>query len=202
MTIRICEGQDRGGVLASKVVFVADKLLTGLNALGGITVAAMAVLVSANVLSRYFFSRSVPSVLEMTEFLLPFPIFLGLACVQLDRRHLRVEVLVLRLPARIQAVLDLVACLAGCFAFSLLAWQTSLSAVNSWLYNEVSQGELPIPLYPVRFLLAVGSVLMILQLLRDMLELLRKLISRRQDHQTGLGANADGVYMQQESRSS
>lgn len=64
--------------------------------------------------------------------------------------------------------MDIITSLAGITFFGLLVWQGANEALYSWQIGESTSGLFRFPLWPARWILVLGSVLMILQLLLDL----------------------------------
>lgn len=145
-----------------------------MNSLSGWILFFMMFLITFDVIGRYFLSRPITGTLEITEFLMVFVIFLSIACVQRRKGHIRVHLITARLSAKKEAVIDIVAHLVAAVFFLLLAWQAGVSGLSSWQYNEASEGLFQIPIYPPKFAVAAGSLLIVMQFLSDIVVLVRR----------------------------
>ena len=153
------------------------KLITALNALSGYVLFFMMLMITVDVTGRYLFASPIPGTLEFTEFLMVFVVFLSLPYVQLKKRHICVELVTQRLPIKVADGLAVVTLLVAALFFGLMAWQSWLSAASSFEYLEASEGLIQIPIYPPKFAIPFGSVIMVIQLLRDASDRLRHLVS-------------------------
>ena len=129
----------------------------------------------ADVIGIKLFNTPVPMTLELTEMLMVALVFSGLAYAQSQKRHVRVEIIMRRLTPRAQAALELLAVLIGTIFFSLMTWRCALYFWSSWLFKETDTGLYHFPIYPSKFLMLVGSFLMTLQLLIDIVHIVRNL---------------------------
>lgn len=114
------------------------------------------------------FGRPVPGALEFTESTMVLIVFGGIAWAQIRRSHIRVELVYLKAGPHMRSVMDIIASLASILFFSLLIWQGGLEAVYSWQINESTSGLMRFPLWPARWVLVLGSALMVLQMLVDL----------------------------------
>ncbi|WP_310459149.1 TRAP transporter small permease subunit [Ruixingdingia sedimenti] len=110
----------------------------------------------------------VPGTLEFTESTMVLVVFGGIAWAQIRRAHIRVELVYLQVGKKMRSAMDIIASVAGIVFFALLTWQGGLEAVYSWQIGEATSGLLRFPLWPARWILVFGSVLMILQFLLDL----------------------------------
>lgn len=150
-----------------------------INWVSGAVLAALMVLITLNALIRFLpNSGGIPGALEITEFLMPMAVFLGLAHAQREKSHVQVPLLKQRLPERQQIWLDIVIYLLGTAVLATCVWQSWIAAGNSLLSGEVSQGVLQIPMFPARYAVPIGSGLMALELLKDAIIQVRRLGGR------------------------
>lgn len=147
-----------------------------LNIFGGIALAIMMGLVFVNVLLRAVWEPLLGTY-EYTSFLASMTIALALAHCAAKKGHVMITIFAERLPARVQAALDLVVALLGTSLYLILAWQCSKYAISMYRSGEVGLTT-EIPFYPFVFLVAFGILMLALVLLIDLFESLRKVFVR------------------------
>lgn len=146
-------------------LFGFGKVISALNVVAAMIVLFMMIAVVSDITYRTIARRSIPGVLEITEYLLVAVIFLGLAYTQRAGANVKMELLISRihgLPKAIVRFLTLVASLAIC---GLLTWRTTLQAIASIEIQEYRWGIVQIPMWPVKILLPVGFALLCVQLM-------------------------------------
>ncbi|MCO6390091.1 TRAP transporter small permease subunit [Aliihoeflea aestuarii] len=111
--------------------------------------------------------RPVPGALEFTESTMVLVVFGGITFAQIRHAHIRVELFYFRVGPKMKSVMDLITSLAGIVFFSLIVWQGGVEALYSFEIREATSGSIRFPLWPARWLLVIGSGLMIVQLLLD-----------------------------------
>jgi TRAP-type C4-dicarboxylate transport system permease small subunit len=111
----------------------------------------------------------VPGPRELTESTMVVIVFGALTYAQIRRAHIRVELVYLRVPPRVQAALDVLAGLCGLAFFGLLLWQAVNEARYSLQIGEATVGLIRFPLYPARFVLAAGTALLVMRLILDVI---------------------------------
>ena len=136
--------------------------------IGGLGLIASTFLGTADVVGTQLLGTPVPGATELTESTMVLIVFGALAYTQIRRSHIRVELLYVRVGARGQAVMDILANAMGLLFFSLLLWQAVNEARFSIEIDESTFGLVRMPLWPARIVLAAGTGLLILQLLLDM----------------------------------
>ena len=127
-----------------------------MNSLAGWMYLLCACFITLDVLSRRFLHFSSQGTTEISSYMLAFGISWGLAQALTSRGHIRVDVLVLRLPVRVRAYLHLLA-LAFLTVLGLLfarrAWDVVL---ESWEFGAKDTSALSIPLILPQGLWAIG----------------------------------------------
>lgn len=90
-------------------------------------------------------------------------------------RHVRVEVLVARLPQRAQAVIDSIVHFLGLGLFVIIVWQLYVLGHSYQTVGEVSM-EVRIPLYPFAYGIALASIPVCLVFLQEFLSSLARVV--------------------------
>lgn len=142
-------------------------LLRGFGMVSAVSTFATMLLVGVNVLGRYLFNAPLTGTLEFTESLLVLIIFFSLALTQYDGGHIRVTLLTRRLSVASQRALTVFAMLCGAIFFAWCAYAAWRFAYESWTVNEYEWGTVAFPLYPVKFVVFGGIVLLAIQFLLD-----------------------------------
>lgn len=131
--------------------------------LAGSALILMALIGTADVIGSQFFGRPVPGTVEIGASLMVAGIALGLPMAQYSRRHIRVEIIVDRLPPRLRAALDIVAQLCLALMLAGIAWMAWRMLLTSIATKEFSQGLIEIAMWPARLALALGATLAVVQ---------------------------------------
>ena len=127
----------------------------------------MVIITMLDVLSRHLLHRPIPGVIELNEVLMVGIVFLGLGMAQKEKSHIRAELFVSRLPPKLQRLFDIFALiLSTCFWVVLLS-QALPRAWESYLTGEYREGLIKFPVWPARWALAIGLLIICLQLVRD-----------------------------------
>jgi len=151
--------------------------------LAAAALAGICLLVSAQITLRLLDNASwwllsrrqglmIPSVAEMAGFLLVAATFLALAHAFRHGAHIRVNLLLSRLPGAMRRLAELfgLALAAGLTLF--FSWHTALMVLDSWRFGEVSYGIVAIPLWLPQSFMLLGLVIFAIALLDDLLVML------------------------------
>ena len=139
---------------------------------------SMMLLTVADVSGRYFFSRPIDGTWEIIGLLLVCAGTWGLAFCQMGKAHISVTVLLDLFTPRVQAGIRCLAYLIGFTAFSLMCWQAMLLAHKYFFTRGYITDTLHIPLYPFMLIMVVGTGMLALILLIDLLHALREMVNK------------------------
>jgi len=150
-----------------RVRFAYGRLLLLCGWIAGVITFATMCLIVANVVSRYAIGVPIAGTLELTEGALPLIIFLALALTQYDGGHIRVTLVTDRLPPAAARALAVIAMLAGVVLFAWAAWAGWLAAGRSFAMGEMERGSIRFPLWPIKYAVCAGMVILSVQFLVD-----------------------------------
>ena len=126
----------------------------------------MVLLIVYNITGRYIFRTPLFGTIEMIEMAIVIVAFLGVvAYTEVRRAHVRVEVLISRFPRRVQIILESIMKFIAAVFFVLMGWQ-SWELMLTRLFPRVMTTDLVnIPMGPFMGVIALGCVLLSIQLL-------------------------------------
>lgn len=137
--------------------------------LSGMAILVMMVIMALDVIARYVLKTSLLDTIEISSMLLGGVTSLALASVTREEEHIQFNLLTDKLSTRAQGLAKAVMLLISTALFSMLTWQTTIRAIDSVRSGEFI-GSLEIPLWPGRFLFALGCLLTTLVLLTQLIK--------------------------------
>ena len=143
------------------------RLLHAFGLASAVSTFLMLVLVVANVIGRYLFNSPITGAFEITESLLVVVIMLGLGLTQYHDGHIRVTILTRRMPRAWARLAKIGALLLGAVFFAWCAYASWKFAYESYSFNEQEWGTITFPLYPFKFVVFLGVILLTVQFLLD-----------------------------------
>lgn len=151
--------------------------MAGLNAIGTAWVAAITVLICADILGRVLFRFPLVGVPEIVKVSIVAIVWLQIPHTLKTGGHLRSDVVLRFLRGRSRAVVDLFAYALGAIIFALLVYSGWDTMIQAWELGEF-EGELPVrvPTYPLRSIVLLGAALTALQFLLMAAEAMRRLL--------------------------
>jgi len=146
------------------------RLLHAFGLVSAVATFMMLLLVAANVIGRYLFNAPITGAFEITESLLVVGIMLGLALTQYHDGHIRVTILTRRMPPSRARYARIFALIIGAVFFAWCAYASWRFAYQSYSFNEQEWGTITFPLYPFKFVVFLGVVLLALQFALDAID--------------------------------
>jgi TRAP-type C4-dicarboxylate transport system permease small subunit len=139
----------------------------------------MMMLTTGDVVGRYVLNSPIPGAYELNEFLMVAVVFLPLALVQAGQGHVRVELVLNRLPFRARLVMETIALIVALALYGLITWYGLQDALTNLRVGEHTIGLVSLPVWPSQMLVPVGSAVLCLQFLVHIVESVRRLVSGR-----------------------
>jgi TRAP-type C4-dicarboxylate transport system permease small subunit len=126
---------------------------------------------AGDVIGRYVFNRPITGALEIGQILMGGVVLFGWAYTQARRGHIRVEIVIARLPPRLRAILDFATLLLALALFSLIMWQSVVIALASRKHHELIP-TVNIPAYPFLLFVLPGAFFLCLEFIIQMVHLI------------------------------
>jgi len=139
--------------------------------LAGLATLAIVLLISYDVLMRYFFDQPQLFVDELSSFLEVLIIFGGLAWTFNAGGHIRIDLVTAHLPGPVRAWLRVVTLAIGVVFLTLVMWVTGQSVLTAYRYGRVSSVMLYALWIPMLFIpagLGLMSLAMLVTLARQL----------------------------------
>jgi TRAP-type C4-dicarboxylate transport system permease small subunit len=116
---------------------------------------------------------TIPSYADFTGFLLAAASFLSLAYTLREGAHIRVVLLVSRLPKRMHRLVE-IWCIGFGLAISIyFAWYTARLTRESYTYNDLSSGMIAVPIWIPQTAMLLGLVILAVAFLDELVAVCR-----------------------------
>ena len=149
-----------------------DRAYDGAGYLAGICIVIITLMILVQIVARWF-GVIVPSTEDFSGYLLAATSFLALAHTFRHGGHIRVTLLVHRLSPGWQRALVYFALIVITIITGYGAYHLSYLVYESWIFEELSQGYIAIPLWIPQVPIALGAILFFIALADDLILSLR-----------------------------
>lgn len=149
-----------------------DRLYLAAGGLAAALIALIAVLMVGQSVLREFGVRT-GAVNDVVAWLCAAASFFAMAHAFKHGDFVRVTLLLEHLGERTRRAAELVSLSIGSVAVAYLAWSACQFTYESWAFNDIAQGLLPIPLWIPQLSFALGAFLLWIAMLDELLIVLR-----------------------------
>ncbi len=152
--------------LLTKVIAVFDRVIDIVAILAAVGIVFMMLVVSAEVVMRYFFGRPLIWVMEVTEGTLLYITFLVAVWVLRREQHTKMDIVLTRLSPISQDVLNIITSIISAFICLLLTWYGARVTWQHLVGGIFTETAMEFPMAPLLVIIPVGSFLLFIQFLR------------------------------------
>ncbi|MFH1060182.1 MAG: TRAP transporter small permease [Pseudomonadota bacterium] len=157
--------------MLSQAKWVIQKFTYYLSFAGMFVLLPLMLLTSSEVVSRALWDRPIPGTVELSSYMLVIFILCGVAWTHQVRGHVRVNLLLTKLPPTLALAIEVITILLSLFIVAVLTWQGWVVGLEQKTVSDM----LRIPQLPFRLLVSLAGAGMLLELLIDLFEALGKL---------------------------
>jgi TRAP-type mannitol/chloroaromatic compound transport system permease small subunit len=140
-----------------------EKLVNATNAFAVAVVFAVMIYMTASVIGLFLFRTAVPGAVGFAKVMLPLIVFLSITYTLRNDGHVRTGLLYDRVGRRGKAIIDIVNNALGVAMFVLIAFYGWKFAWAAWVTGDFLDGVLKVPVYPTRFAVFLGSVMIAIE---------------------------------------
>ena len=160
--------------LPSLLVAASARCNRALASVSGLAIALMMVAGAVDILLTNIDvvglpSTPLPGATEFIATMMVVAVFLGVPLAQQRRGHIQVDLVTQRMPAPLRSACLLLSHSLSTLMFAGIAWFGWKTTAHAWSVGEFAAGSFDLPLWPARMALALGSTMMVLQCLIDLL---------------------------------
>jgi TRAP-type C4-dicarboxylate transport system permease small subunit len=149
-----------------------DKVIKGIHAavrifswVGACAGAFMVIVIVLNVTGRFFFRLPLRGTIELVELMTVVMVYSVLPYAEYRKRSIHVDLVISVLPRRLKAVLASIMCFIGTIFFIVMSFEAGDLACSNLFPSVISTDTLSIPFAPFVLVIAVGSLLLGLEML-------------------------------------
>lgn len=157
--------------LVNKMRKVLDSIYFTAAIVAGSCLVIMTLLMLSQIVGRWF-NIIIPSTEDFSGFLLAAASFLALPYALRSGSHIRVSLFLAFLPVQFRKAVEAMVLVMVLSLVSFIAWSVSFMVVETWQFEELTQGYVAIPLWIPQVPLSVGLVLFVLAIFDELVCLL------------------------------
>lgn len=143
------------------------KFSAALSSVSAITIALMMLSTTIDASARYVFNQPLPGVFELNEVMLVICVYMGITWTQMERGHIRVEIIVSRVSPTTRHALNILSWGVALFFVGILCYQTYLGFLDSYRIREFRWGSIQMPIWWAKGLVPLGCFMLMVQLVLD-----------------------------------
>jgi TRAP-type C4-dicarboxylate transport system permease small subunit len=155
-------------VFIEKIIHFISRFL---NWIAGISVITIMVIVCINVIGRSVFGAPLKGTVDILSQMCVFVIACAIAYTQVVKGHIRITLLLDRLPKQISLFINAIVDIMGVILFCIITWQSVLYAKGEYEIGELTE-VLRMPVTPFAAIVSLGSLALTLVLITDLIRLL------------------------------
>ncbi len=149
-----------------------DRLYLISGYMAGAFLSLMALLILTQIVARWF-GVIIPSTEDFSGFLLAATSYMALAYTLRSGDLIRVNLFIGHLKGSVRKVIEASVLLIALLLVSYATWYMILLVIESYQFEEVSQGYIPVPLWIPQIPMALGMLILSVALLDELVLLLR-----------------------------
>jgi TRAP-type C4-dicarboxylate transport system permease small subunit len=157
--------------MLNQAKWVIQRFTYYLSFAGMFVLLPLMLLSSVEVVSRAVWGRPIPGTVELSSYMLVIFILTGVAYTHQVRGHVRVNLLLTKLPPTLALAIEVITILLSLFIVGVLTWQGWVVGLEQKTVSDM----LRIPQLPFRLLVSLAGAGMFLELLIDLYETLGRL---------------------------
>ena len=149
-----------------------DRLYIAGGALGAFFIALIAVLMIGHSILREF-RVNTGAVNDVVAWFCAAAAFFAMAHAFKHGDFVRVTLVLEKVGVKTRRVMELTSLCIGTVAVAYLAWSACLFTYESWEFNDISQGLLPMPMWIPQLSFALGSILLLIAVVDELIIVIR-----------------------------
>ena len=151
---------------------IIDGVINFFAVIAGILLATMALIVTYNVIMRYFVNRPPVWAIETTEYIMVYATFLAAAWVLKHDGHVKIDIILVMLSKKRQYALSVLVSVLGIVACGLLAWYGMKATYSLYSREVIMMKMTPWPKWVLVAPIPIGVLLTFIQFIRKLISLI------------------------------
>ena len=164
--------------MSDKIVRLVDtgikKIEFALTSITLLMLFFLLIIGAGDVIGRYTLNSPITGTKEISSMLVAGIVLLGWAHTQAKGAHVKVELVLTRLPQRTQEIINLVTTFLSLVLFSLIVWQSIKVAVKMFETNRLVP-IIMVPFAPFQLMVTLGAFVLCLEFIIEIVQFIQKI---------------------------
>ncbi len=143
-----------------------DRLIDAMAVVAGAGMALMALWITYEVITRYFFNNPTVWATDLSEYMLLYGTFLAGPWLVREDGHITIDLLLTRLTPRQRHVLGAVSALIGAAVMAVLCWQGLEATLDAFTRGQMIAKTWRVPRAAVWAVIPFGSFFLVVEFIR------------------------------------
>jgi TRAP-type C4-dicarboxylate transport system permease small subunit len=152
--------------LVNKVIVIYDRVIDFLASVAGAILVFITLSITADVMHRKFAGGSITGVFEISEYSLLFIPLLGAAWVLRREGHVKVGLILDRLPQRRQAFINLITSILSAISLLLIVWYSAEATLSYLQMKYFTPTTLKTPQWIIMSIIPISLSIVLIQFIR------------------------------------
>lgn len=171
------------------LIEAVEWFLSRLGIVSGFATLLIMLVIVADVAGRAILNAPLDMSTEISEVLMVVLVFMGLAAAQQTRQNFAIDIATRHLPVKLQELVETLGYVFSLALVGVLAWLSTKQAISAFQRGETGFGIVAFPIWPTRFLLAIGLWLLTLQFVCDVLRYFLGAPRVKSEGEAGIGSH-------------
>jgi TRAP-type C4-dicarboxylate transport system permease small subunit len=143
-----------------------------ISQVGMLTMAGLIVFTA----TKRFFGHAPLWADEISTYLLEIVILFGMSYTLLLDRHMRIDIIFVRLPYRVQTILNIITSILTLLFFAVLIWKGTSLTAEHYVQGARTYTNMRTPLWYTEIMIPIAGFMMFIQILSKIYRYLRSLV--------------------------
>lgn len=143
--------------------------------IASILVCGMALMITIDVLLRYFLNAPLPASVEISQLVEPWVVFLPFAYTLTVGGHVQVTIVTMNLPEKWRKGCDIFAYIVSFIFFIILCSYSWIEFVHSYAIGEIMLAAVKLPWWAGKLAMPIGTLLIVIQCIFQILITVKKI---------------------------
>ena len=115
---------------------------------------------------------------ELAVFVLVAVVYLGIPHTEEVHGHVRVTAIISRFPPGVRQFINFIVYLIALITIAFVVYAVTQNAIKAFVTQEAVAGTVPLPVWPVKFVIVIGCVFYFIQIISNTIDEFKKLVRK------------------------